>query len=149
MTHKIISLEKETTQDDISRGFAKSCSESSVHGVNYIFNSKSQLANSIWTLLVLSATLGLFCHLYSLTQKYFDYSFYDQMFYSKESALIFPQVTVCDNEGLSEFSMTKEKLNIFGDVARKWRLMDLFTKDNTHAYVSEYKYLRNSWQIAI
>ena len=146
ITQKKISLEKETPQDDISRGFAKSVSESSVHGDNYIFNSKSQLAKSIWTLLVLSATLGLFCHLYSLTQKYFDYSFYDQMLYSKESALIFPQVTVCDNEGLSEFSMTKEKLNIFGDVARKWQLMDLFTKNNTHAYVSEYKYLRNSWQ---
>ena len=111
--------------------FFEGLSESSIHGFNHIFSSKSLLFRLVWTCLVLAAASACCYHLYSLILKYFKCEFYDNVIYSKDTKLIFPHVTICDAGGLSEYTVARGNHEVFFNVSKSWQKMKRYAQNKT------------------
>lgn len=69
--------------------------EPSIHGFNHIFSSV--LFKLTWVCLLFVAAIGFRHLLYNLITDYLNYEYYDKIIYSKDSELIFPDVTICEH----------------------------------------------------
>ncbi len=76
------------------------------HGFSYL-GAPSKSVRICWiVILILAFLLGAF-HLYSLVSEYLQYGYHESRVTNTKATPLFPDVTICDNSGIAESSLSK------------------------------------------
>ncbi len=107
-------------------------SQSSMHGLSHISNAMSLNVKVFWTCTVLAATIGTTIHLQSLIRSYLRYDYYDSQ-KVEDLGLVFPDISLCSSEGMSDFAIHKNDKDIlqtnvlktFQEIISNKKMLDL------------------------
>ncbi len=86
--------------------FKKFCTSTSAHGFSH-FNAPSKHVKFFWLVILILALVAESFHLYTIVREYLDYNYHETIVTSTDIYPEFPDVTLCDNSGLSEASLAK------------------------------------------
>ena len=78
----------------MKENFKEFLSQSSMHGLAHIYNSKSPQRVIVWSIVSISALAALVFHIMMMVSKYFEYG-YTETASLNNAKLIFPDVTIC------------------------------------------------------
>ena len=121
--------------------FKTFCDNTTVHGLSFATGLKANVTKVVWFMIVLTAFLGLSFHLYTITDAYFQYRTAEYS-YEKNNGYYFPDVTICNNNGISSSSLLEiaksgpEIKCLFGNTTNRWSLkhVELFWALGHDAY---------------
>ncbi len=113
-------MEVNQEETSIHKTCATFASMTSVHGICFLFSSRSSLPRITWTILLLGALFGFGLHLTNLVSKYLAYDYHDVIKNSKDSQLIFPHVTICDSEAISEYALLRVDIKLVRTTFQEW-----------------------------
>ncbi len=88
------------------KDFADFCSTTSAHGFNYLTTPSKTVKFSWVLILIFALSFGIF-HLYTLISQYAKYEYHESIVINTEQIPVFPDVTVCDNTGISDSSLER------------------------------------------
>ena len=91
---------------DISEDFKRFCKTTSAHGFSYL-TVTSNTTKLCWLLVLLLAFSSGIIHLYYLVTEYLKYDYHEAIIINDEVSPIFPDVTVCDNTGMVDSSLSR------------------------------------------
>ena len=80
------------------------CENTTVHGLSFAMGLKVNVTKTLWFTIVFAAFLGLSFHLYNISDAYFQYRTAEYS-YEKYDGYYFPDVTICNNNGISSSSL--------------------------------------------
>ncbi|OAF66483.1 hypothetical protein A3Q56_05775 [Intoshia linei] len=98
----------------------------SAHGIPHIYFAKGIIKSVFWSILFIAALCGLGYNLYKLISKYISYDVNVVLKLKYERNLIFPAVTICNNNPVKYSLVIKDDSfkSVFEKSARKRRAID-------------------------
>ena len=86
--------------------FEQFCSKTTAHGFVYL-NTQSKRVRTCWIVIVIFAFLAGVLHLHAIVWEYREYKYHETTVTSTDVYPMFPDITICDNSGISEASMAE------------------------------------------
>ena len=95
-------------QNEESNNFKEFCASVSAHGCCHMVKGTA-FSRVIWTIVVVAGFCCAVLHLFSITTLYLKYEHYEVVTVKPDVERIFPDVTVCDSVGVSEYAVLKSQ----------------------------------------
>ncbi len=111
-----------TTKEEVRIGILElTASECSLHGLNHVVSAKPAAFRIFWALLLIGVGVGFSFHLSSLITNYLHFDHYNRVTFDTDGELVFPQVTICDTEPISDFTVKRGDKRMLLQVFRQWQ----------------------------
>ncbi len=96
----------EKIESDDAVNFEGFCATTSAHGFFYLTKSSRNTRITWLIILILAFVFGIF-HLYVLVSEYLKYDYHESIFMDSSETPVFPDITLCDNTGISDSSLER------------------------------------------
>ncbi len=93
-----------TKENNNASSFKEFCSKTTAHGFSYL-DTPSKSVRTCWLVIILFAFAAGTVHLHAIICEYLQYNYHENVVTSATAYPVFPDVTICDNSGLSEASI--------------------------------------------
>ena len=88
----------------IKKAIKEFCETTSMHGFSVLLNAGNKIIKGVWLVIVLIAFTGLTIHVSAIIKFYLEYKT-TQYNYVRESGYWFPDVTICNQNGISDSNL--------------------------------------------
>ncbi len=86
--------------------FKEFCLKTTAHGFSYL-DTPSKSVRTCWLIIIVFALVAATIHLHAIIWEYLQYNYHENVETNANSCPVFPDVTICDNSGLSEASIAE------------------------------------------
>ena len=94
------------TKKMVASNFKQFCNSTTAHGFSHL-EASSTHTRTCWIFILVLAFVAGALHLYTIINEYLEFNYHETTIISTDVYPLFPDITICDNSGISEVSIAK------------------------------------------